>query len=140
MVWIDYTDKTTMAFYSQYSRQSGWITVSLGENSRAYYPCGVTVDRRDSSVVYLSEFGIDNTESNIVKLSIDVDDQSTTRMSTVPNDNNLFYCRPMALEPNAHFDLVFTSIHKHDSFMKFDTSLYAFKFQEKQPELRVNKH
>jgi hypothetical protein len=127
ILWIDYTDEIATAFYSTYSSHDGWSTTFLGENSRAYYPCGGALDRRNPSFVYLSKYGASNTVSNIVKLSVDASRRTSKKIASIPNSENLFLCRPMALEPGANFELLFTAVHDYKSFMNFDTSLHAYR-------------
>ena len=125
-LWIDYNSKDAQAYYTEYRPEKlNWVTTSLGENSQFYYPCGGAIDRKTRNIVYVASY--DSTKSNSRISVLEIAKTGEINQTGEIAQENSFFCRPMSLDKESGFDLLFTDIKYYDSFMKFDTSLLVYK-------------
>ena len=82
-------------------------------------------DRKTRNIIYVARY--DSTKSNSRISVLEIAKTGEINQTGKIAQENRFFCRPMSLDKESGFDLLFTDIKYYDSFMKFDTSLLVYK-------------
>lgn len=120
---VDYDSNYAEAHWI--GRSNGrWLTVDLGENSREYYPCGLTFKGDSNNKVYISKYQ-KNGVSGLYEMTIDPSLARWSQSYHIKNNSKYSYCRPVS--SHSFSGVLFTMVKSYKHYMDFDTSLISFQ-------------